>query len=120
MDEPRVIEPFTAAWSSTRMDTATLPSLMPREPPCGASPLERRPTGICSFARIGAVLVSPRSCEGSLTAPSTTASLGTRSVVNAPWSISGFRFVLAGMSWEATTTSLRNSPVTASSLTPFV
>ncbi len=66
------------------------------------------------------MLVSPRSCEGSLTAPSTTASLGTRSVVNAPWSISGFRFVLAGMSCEATTTSLKDPPVTASSLTPFV
>jgi hypothetical protein len=55
-----------------------------------------------------------------VTAPSTTASVGTRSSVNAPSSSSGFRFVLAAMSCLDTTTTESAPPVTASFLTPFV
>ena len=90
---------------------------MPRTPP-GISPDSTREIGICSPARMKAVLRCPRSCARSVTAPSTTASTGTCSSSNWSAAISSSISVLAAMSTLETITSRRSPPLIASCFTP--
>ena len=78
-------------------------------------PAASRVIGICSFARIGAAVVCPRSWSTDVTAPTTSASFGMSTSRKAPLAMSGSSTVFVAMSAEETKTTVVFSVLTCSS-----